>query len=86
MDLVVERIASFREHLLTCDGREASQKSPSLAEPDAPTCNFRKLLHSRQKSHIKKYAKTVTDLSFDLFLRMLQHHAKFRQFLRMNIA
>lgn len=68
MDLVVERIASFREHLLTCDGREASQKSLSLAEPDGPTCNFQK------------------PLSFDLFQRMLRHHAKFRQFLRMNIA
>jgi hypothetical protein len=86
MDLVVERIASFREHLLTCDGREASQKSLSLAEPDGPTCNFQKPLHSRQKSHFKEHAKTMTNLSFDLFQRMLRHHAKFRQFLRMNIA
>jgi hypothetical protein len=82
MELVVERIASFREHLLTCDGREASQKSLSLAEPDGPTCNFRKRLHSRQKWHSKQssYAKmsqTFHSIGFSECCSIMQNFDSF---------
>ena len=65
--LVVACAPPLGGHRLTCDGREADQKTLSLAGQDDPTCNFQTLLQSRQKT--KRKQKCLSNISQLPFIR-----------------